>query len=316
MNGAELVALFKTAGKRHHIVGDAENGVIAGLDLEGRLFAVMNGRVLNRVNQAAVLGITTRAGYLNPGGDGLWPAPEGTSMGYQYSTGAWRVPPGLSGARFIVAEQGSRRARIEAEIDLVNASGLGIPTLFSRDITVSPAANSLAVSVKESIRYLGTRAFSADECRLAPWSLCQFDSGPGCEVVFPVGAGTEVWDLYDASTECRSTSGNLAHTKTDCSKRYQIGIGPGVPWIELRKPADNLAVRRSATAPRPGLEYIDIADAPPTVAPSRRRTRFSVYSDMNGFMEIEACGACPRQIEPGAIMDFTVTTEYRTSERG
>ena len=100
MNGTELSALFEKGGKRCHVIGSVENGVIAGLDLEGRLFTVMHGTVMNKVNPAAILGITSRSAYLNPGGDGLWPAPEGTRFGYEYPTGAWRVPPGLSGAKF------------------------------------------------------------------------------------------------------------------------------------------------------------------------------------------------------------------------
>ena len=53
---------------------------------------------MNRVNPDAIAGLSTREAYLNPGGDGLWPAPEGTCFGYQYATGDWRVSPGLSSA--------------------------------------------------------------------------------------------------------------------------------------------------------------------------------------------------------------------------
>ncbi len=85
-------------------------GVIAALDMEGRWFAVLDGEVLNRVNPDAIAGQSTREQYLNPGGDGLWPAPEGTTLGYQYSTGAWRVPPGLCAARYLVTQATARSA--------------------------------------------------------------------------------------------------------------------------------------------------------------------------------------------------------------
>ena len=310
MTGNELIELFRQAGKRCLAIGDATNGVIVGLDLEGRLYTVMDGTVMNRVNPVAVNGISTRAGYLNPGGDGLWPAPEGTCAGYQYSTGGWRVSPGLTGARFLVTEQHANHARIEAEIDLVNAVGIGIPTLFGRDVTVSATAETLTVKVIETIRYLGAKSLRG--CLLAPWSLCQFDCGPGCEVVFPADNAV-VWDLYDPSENCRYVKDGLIHTRTDGSQRYQIGIGKNTPWIELRKPQDNLIVRRSALSLTPGQDYIDIVDAAPTIAPQSRDTRYSVYSDMNGFMEIEAVGGDPDKIEPGMELSVEIITKFEAN---
>ena len=94
----ELLTLFADAKKRCHLIGTPAAGVIAGLDQEGRLYAVLNGDVLNRVNAPAILGTSSREAYLNPGGDGLWPAPEGTTLGYEYSTGAWAVPPSVAHA--------------------------------------------------------------------------------------------------------------------------------------------------------------------------------------------------------------------------
>ncbi|MDD2404035.1 MAG: hypothetical protein PHV75_07890 [Victivallaceae bacterium] len=310
MNASELIELFRSGGKRFLVVGSSENGIIAGLDLEGRLYAVMNGKVLNRVNPAAVTGISSRAGYLNPGGDGLWPAPEGTTKGYQYASGEWRVPPGLTGARFLVVEQDSHHARIEAEIDLINAEGQGIPTIFGRDITVEVKPETLTVKVIESIRYLGTRSLMRNECLLAPWSLCQFDCGPGCEVILPAD-NAELWDLYEPSNDCRYERNGMIHLKTDSSQRWQVGIGPNVPWIEFHKPAESLTVRRSALPLMAGQKYIDIADAAPDIAPLDKETRYSVYSDTGSFMEIEAVGGCPDVVEPGTELSVTIITEYQ-----
>ena len=313
MNGNELIELFKNGGKRCHITGTVENGVIAGLDLEGRLYTVMDGIVMNRVNPAAISGITTRSGYLNPGGDGLWPAPEGTCYGYQYGTGSWRVPPGLAGARFIVMEQTEGRARIEAEVDLVNASGLGIPAIFSRDVSVTLANKCLTVKVIESIQYIGAKTLSREECILVPWTLCQFDCGPGCEVVFPETVKADIWDLYEPSDECRCVKDGLVHTATDSSRRYQIGIGASVHWIELRLPHKKLKIKRSALKLPENMDYIDIADASPSTRPSDKGTRYSVYSDMTGVMEREAVGGCPSVLKPGAVLSAEVITEYRKS---
>ena len=81
MKVALILKAFAKAGKKVQLVGDLDAGVIIALDMEGRLFAVLDGEVLNRVNLDAIAGESTRKLYLNPGGDGLWPAPEGTSRG-------------------------------------------------------------------------------------------------------------------------------------------------------------------------------------------------------------------------------------------
>lgn len=313
MTGNELIGIFEKGRKRCHLIGTAENGVIAGLDLEGRLFTVVNGEVVSRVNPDAVLGITDRENYLNPGGDGLWPAPEGTCLGYEYSTDKWRVPPGLTGAKFKLIKTGENHAVIEAEVDLINASGRGIATLFRRNVTVVPATDRFTVKVVESIEYMGTATLSRQECLLAPWSLCQFDSGAGCEVVFPEVADSEVWDMYDDSSTHRFERDGLCHVTTDSTLRFQIGLSENVPWIELLLPEQHLTVKRCAMPLAVGQKYIDIIDAPPTEQPSDRGVRYSVYSDTNGFMEIEAAGGCPDVMVPNSVMNVEVITEFKAS---
>jgi hypothetical protein len=49
MTGNQLIDLMLQSHRRVHVTGTPENGVIAALDLEGRLFTVVDGRVLNRV---------------------------------------------------------------------------------------------------------------------------------------------------------------------------------------------------------------------------------------------------------------------------
>ncbi|MCF6174677.1 MAG: hypothetical protein L3J71_02800 [Victivallaceae bacterium] len=312
MTGNELIALFEKGQKRYHLIGGIQNGVIAGLDLEGRLFTIINGEVANRVNPEAILGITTRDSYLNPGGDGLWPAPEGTCLGYEYSTDKWRVPPGLTSAKFKVIETDLNQATIEAEVDLINASGRGIATIFRRAVTVLPASNMITVKVIESIEYIGSKTLSSQECLLAPWTLCQFDSGPGCEVFFPEVDDKDVWDMYDSSNSHRFNIGGFCHITTDATLRYQIGLSEKVPWIELILPEQNLTVKRYAMPLSASQKYIDIIDAPPEEQPSDKGVRYSIYSDTDGFMEIEAAGGCPDVITPGCVMNVEVITEFKT----
>ena len=307
----EMLKAFGKAGKRVHIVGNSETGVIIALDMEGRLFTVLNGEVQNRVNFEAIKGQSTRNQYLNPGGDGLWPAPEGTTLGYQYPTGEWRVAPGLRAARYLVTEWAENSATVTAEVDLVNNRGIGIPTLFKRQISIEPDQNAITVHVMESITYIGHKPLSGGDYLLAPWSLCQFDCGSGCEVVFPCKDKSAVWDLYDQENKtpliweqgiCRAT--------TNGTHRYQIGIGEEVPWIEFRDPRRNLVVHRKAEPLPAGYSYIDIRDASPNLIPDSKGVRYSVYADDSGFMEIEAAGGCPAIILPGTELKVAVCSRF------
>ncbi|MEI6050328.1 MAG: hypothetical protein WCS03_15605 [Bacteroidota bacterium] len=311
MKALQLLKAFKNSGKRVHMVGDTEAGVIIALDMEGRLFVVLEGNVLNRTNLDAIKGENTRDQYLNPGGDGLWPAPEGTSMGYQYSTGTWRVPPGLRSARYIVSEVMNDGVSILAEVDLVNNQGLGVPTIFRRQVQIETGQKEIIMKVHESITYIGCIPLPRKECLLAPWSLCQFDSGEGCDVVFPCTDKASVWDLYnEESDSVREWSEHHCRTLTDGTKRYQIAIGEKVPWIEFHNPKNGLKVRRTAGPLPQWQSYIDIRDVTPNVEPSKNGVRYSVYSDTSNFMEIEAVGGCPVTIMPNEEIKVQVATRY------
>ena len=136
MTGQDLIGLMHKSHRRVHVTGTPENGTIAALDLEGRLFAVVNDRVLNRVVPSAIENRSNKTAYLNPGGDALWPAPEGTCFGYEYATGKWRVPPSITAAVWEVTEQSENKTVIRAEVDLVNNRLLGIPCEFERHIEI------------------------------------------------------------------------------------------------------------------------------------------------------------------------------------
>jgi hypothetical protein len=314
MKAADFLRASAKAGKRTHLAGDCDAGVLIALDMEGRWFAVLDGEVLNRVNPDTIAGQSTRERYLNPGGDGLWPAPEGTSLGYEYATGAWRVPPGLSAARYVVKQARQRSAVVAAEVDLINNQGRGLPTIFQRLIDVTASRQGITVRAVESITYIGREPLRRTDGLLAPWTLCQFDCGSGCEVLFPCSRPASVWDLYaDPSDRQREWSGRRCRTRTDGSQRYQIATDATVPWIEFHDPCRGLVVRRKAGPLPRGQTYIDIRDAAPDVSPGQKGVRYSVYSDPANFMEIEAAGGCPAVIRPNDVMRLTVHTQFRSS---
>jgi hypothetical protein len=309
MSGTELLNIMRHALRRTHIIGSRVNGIIVALDLEGRLFAVMDGEVLNRVVPFAISHRTNKGAFLNPGGDALWPAPEGNCFGYEYSTGTWRVPSAVTGAVWEVVEQWDNGAVIRAEIDLINNRQLGIPCEFERRITIDKGPSFLIQHVTETIRYIGGRPLRQEEFLLAPWSLCQFDSGPGAQVILPLDHESDIWDLYESSAAQRGFVEAFYRINAATDRRFQVGLGERVPWIEYTGMRP-FRVRRSAAPLADSLRYIDIGDVSPDQQPSRPGTRLSVYCDPGGFMEIEACGGSPDTLVPGAELCVQVKTEY------
>ncbi len=303
MQLADLVVLCDHGRRRWQVVGNDSFAVLAALDVEGRLFAAVDGEVVHLVRKGAFLGTCTGACYLNPGGDGLWPAPEGSRLGYEYATGAWRVPPGLTGARYAVLHSTNTSLTIRAEIDLITGDGLGIPTAFERAVNL----DGLAMEVTETIEYLGSRELPADRCRLAPWSLAQFQGGPGCLACFPE---SPVRDLYDSSAALRTCADGLWQAGTDTPTRYQLAMGSATSWIELRDPQRGWRIRRTTQPLPPGQQHIDIADLPPDQELDGAPVRYSVYSDPSGFVELEVAGGCPAVLRPGDRLAVTARTEF------
>lgn len=311
MRFERFLSEFDKAKKRVHVIGTSDTAVIIALDMEGRIFTVLHGHVLNKVNLDAINGQSTINKYLNPGGDVLWPAPEGTTLGYQYPTGDWRVSPGLNCARYLLTESGDNHASVTTEIDLINNQGLGIPTIFKRNILLFPGHDSITLSVTESITYIGNKTLKKSECNLAPWSLCQLDCGLGSKVSFPCQDKSLVWNLYDGElNEYMTWENPTCNISTEGSKRFQIGIGEKVPYIEFYDPSKGLIVKRRNNAISSNEMYIDIRDVKPTIPPDHKGVRYSIYNDDNGFMEIEAAGGCPEIIHKGTEMIVTVETTF------
>jgi len=311
MEAMEFLQSYIRSGRRAYMLGDLKNGVIVALDVEGRIFAYKNGVVLNRINEEAITAISTRDRYINPGGDGFWPAPEGSCVGYEYSTPQWRVPPALTNARWLVTKQGLNCASFAAEVDLINAQGVGLPLRFTRDISIENSASTLKVKVTEGLEYLGTRELGPAQAVLAPWSLCQFDCGPDCVVRLPDVPETEFWDMYPWDSACHRTKtdkGFEVEMVTDF--RFQLGMSPKVEWIEFEDKKRGFTVRRTAEMPAEGYRYIPIDDVAPTMPCANRPIRFSAYCDPSGFMEIEAAGGAPAKLVNGTKTELTVLTEY------
>ena len=69
-------------------------------------------------------------------------------------------------------------------------------------------------------------------------------------------------------------------------------------------------MRRTAAPIPTDCRYVDIADREPAASPQDIATRYSVYTDTQGFMEIEAAGGCPAVLVPGGELRLEVQTVY------
>ena len=257
MTGKELIDLLSLSYRRSHLVGTLENGVIAALDMEGRLFTILNSNVVSRVVPSAITNRSNKNVFLNPGGDTLWPAPEGTTLGYEYTTDNWRVPPAITGAVWEVISEDKNQSVIRAEVDLINNLQVGIPCEFERTIEINKQDECLVQKVTETIRYIGKKTLHKGQFLLAPWSLCQFDSGENGKVVMPAPKESDIWDMYESSDSQRGLKNGMYVVDTNTEKRFQLGLGADVPWIEYVL-EDRFRVKRYVGKLPENQFYIDI----------------------------------------------------------
>jgi len=169
--------------------------------------------------------------------------------------------------------------------------------------------NRLIQNVTELIRYIGVKKLYKDDFRLTPWSLCQFDTGSGCDVLIPDLSEEDVSDMFSSSLSKRGKSSDKYIVDTHTDFRFQMGLGENGPWIEYKYYDDSRVKRHTGTLP-PGQKYTDIADEPPDQLPSKKGVKLSIYCDLSGFMEIEACGGCPDILAPGTELSVNIITEF------
>ena len=315
MSIEKVFNICKANGRRPIMITAGNSAVVAALSMEGRLFYAHNGEMTSLFRPEAAENISnSKNGFFNPGGDGLWPAPEGTCFGYEYSTGSWRVPAAMSGAQYEVIEQSSDSFTIAAEIDLVNNQLLGIPCRFIRKSTVKEAADgTTTIEQYDAIEYIGNRELSRSEFLLAPWSLSQFYVDDKTIARFGSVKG-EVRDLYAPSKELLTVKGDVTEMVHDKVNRIQLALPEESRFVELIVPDKKLVISRTSAALCDGLEAVDIADAPVDVKPAGA-VRYSIYNDPSGFMELEAVGGCVREkLVPGTVLGVNITNVIKKLE--
>lgn len=312
MTGKELFELMERTNREVFLIGSFTEGIIVAPDMQGRFFTILNGKVVSRVVGEAITKHTDKEGQLNPGGDVLWPAPEGSCLGYMYENGQWRIPRSITDALWRIIDKSHDSVVIHADIELKNNNQVIIPCQFERHIKIIYDKTSLTQQVREVIRYTGNKTFEKDRFMLAPWSLCQLTTLKGGTIMIPVTSAPQIWDMYRDSSDNRRAENGMHIIVPETKERFQIGIGKNVPWIELKN--GHLSVRRYAGKLNQGLDYIDIADALPSHVPSDKQTSLSVYCDPQNFVELEVCGGSPLKLENGIEISVTIQTIYKYTE--
>lgn len=312
MNIEELFAICQQNGRRPLMISCGNSAAVAVMGMEGRIYYAHDGQLVSLFRRAAAENISNKCnGYFNPGGDGLWPAPEGTTLGYQYTTGDWRVSTALTSAQYETVSQTSDSFEIAAEIDLINDQQLGIPCIFRRrsQIALEPDGTT-TVEQFDSIEYIGTRELKRGEFLLAPWSLAQFAVDDSAVARFG-SVPMPIRDLYQPSSHLLTGQGDTIEMRHDTVDRIQLALPEAAGFVELVLPRSALKITRTSAPLPDGHSPADIADAPGNVPPGAG-VRYSIYNDPSGFMELEAAGGCPDKLTPGTVLELRITNKFTT----
>ena len=93
--------------------------------------------------------------------------------------------------------------------------------------------DKLIQKVTEVIRYIGKKTLLREEFLLAPWSLCQFDSGSGGKVMMHEPSPDDIWDLYSSSKSKRGMLDGMYLINTETDFRFQLGLSAKIPWWNM-----------------------------------------------------------------------------------
>lgn len=306
MNIEKLVEICSRSGRRPQVVSCGKAAVIATLGMEGRFFYAYDGEVVSLFRRESAENISTsKTGYLNPGGDGFWPAPEGTKFGYEYSTGSWRVPAAIISAQYDTVNAAGDSLEIAAEIDLINNQQLGLPCRFIRKVQLKEVDGAAVFEQFDAIEYLGCCELAAGTFSIAPWSLSQFVVDEKSIARFG-DPGAPVRDLYSPSKDLLTSDGKVVTMKHDNKNRIQLALPEKSGFVELLLPEKNLQITRTSAPLDANLHPVDIADYPPDAEPGAP-VRYSIYNDPSGFMELETVGGCTDDLIPGAVLGVNMT---------
>jgi len=306
MRAEAFVKRAGAAGFEPVVLGEEDCGVVVLTSGEGRIFTVLEGKVVSRVVEGA-LHAPSPGKDISAGGDVLWIGPEGTRHGYFYSGGDWRIPAGLCGTRYRVEGVSRDMLRMKtAELDFKNCQGRRVELTLAREIRMVPGEEGVGYETTEIVELRGQDVFARDPVRLAPWTLSQYDATDASVVTYRVPPDDRWCDVYNPVADALTVDSGRATLKVNGRRRFQVILAPPADEIALLR--EGLVVTRTFLDASDG-DAIDIRDLDPGGAQDNPfPARMSVFNSDEGFLELEAAGTCPETLAPGTTLTMRIRT--------
>jgi len=301
-----IPALFKDSFRKAN--GDGE--IILADQLQGRIFAVMDGEILHRLD--IPLAEHPTDSFNNVGGNSLWPAPEGGAFAFNYPSdgGPWRVQDGINKAVSAVHPETCGMSR---KITLENRKGISAEMTHSREITFPACGFGKKYGVK-SLVYASTDSLEltnplpAEDFLVSAWSLEQFDLTPRA-VAFGTMTGAMNTDFYGNPGPFLTQKGGSFRFDFKAPEKLQIGIpeqtNPGM--IGAYVPERDLLIVRRIVRTDAG-KRINFADNEQPDGVYSAADAYSVFygAEMN-FFELETLA--PVRIRDSKVSGSLLETE-------
>ena len=241
-------------------VGDGE--IFLASALQGRIFAAMDGEILQRLDHASLKHAPDE--FCNLGGNSLWPAPEGGAFAFNYPSdgGSWRVQDGINNTPCEISPD---EPSMSKRISLENRAGVRAELLFRR-ILHFPAGNpgkkyglkSLVYSSNDSWEL--TSPLPPDRFLISAWSLEQFELTPNA-FAFGVSEKPLNKDFYGDPLPYQKCENGEFRFSFTAPERLQIGVPESAKagMIGAFIPERDLLILRRLVSADPGRR-INFAD--------------------------------------------------------
>ncbi|MFH1903163.1 MAG: DUF6786 family protein [Candidatus Omnitrophota bacterium] len=297
--------------------GEGDSGFCLAPDMGGRVFALVCGRMMHRVNLENAA--NPNQSFNNFGGGNFWPAPEGGKFGFNYRGDEWYVQEAINNQPFEVKSLDRASALIEKEIRLLNRANKIVETRMQRKLAIAPLPSLLrACNLKGFLAYTTEDSFEVlnsvrpEEGLIAAWTLEQFDATENtvsfCLVERP--ERTINFDFYEHPGYRIAYHKNGFAYRTDGLKKGQIGIKKDanpqiVGFFDLEQKV--LCIRQNLTKPDGNL-YFNIADNEQPDGPFSAADSYSIFNSGPdvGFFELETIGAA--DVENGRLTGSRLTS--------
>ncbi len=260
-------------------------------ELQGRIFAELNGRLLHRLD-VALAANPSPAEFNNLGGNSLWPAPEGGPFAFNYPPdgGAWYVQEGINS---VPSRPLADVFGVQKDIRLVNRKGVEGELYHRRVVTPVETEHArkyglkgLAYRVEDSL----TLREPLSDFLVAAWSLEQFELTPKTFAFGKLAQPRLHGDFYsDPMLYIDWATNGCFRFRFEAQERLQVALPEtaGPEYVGAFVPENNLLIIRKICDCDTGVR-IDIADNDQPRGPFAERDAYSIFYGPDAhFFELE-----------------------------